>query len=153
MITPWQRTSMTGLIISGFGLLAFLISTIFFAGSASLLLLLSWGSSFPTTGRGAKHQKIPSQWQIIFASFSSLTPNSIPLFTYHASGGHLSYKHAIAWLPMYNGHIGATTEFLVTGVLPYIVKAKGKWSSNSFHEIPLSQVWNLTATSRKYKRI
>ena len=50
-ITPWQRASTTGLVISGYGLSAFLFSTIshlFVAGSASpLLLILSLGSSFP----------------------------------------------------------------------------------------------------------
>ena len=51
LISAWQRASTTGLVISGFGLSAFLFSTIshiFFADSASrLLLLLSLGSSFP----------------------------------------------------------------------------------------------------------
>ena len=51
LITPWQRASATGLVISGYGLSAFLFSTIshiFFADSASpLLLVLSLGSSFP----------------------------------------------------------------------------------------------------------
>jgi hypothetical protein len=46
-----QRASVTGLVISGYGLSAFLFSTIshvFFAGSASpLLLILALGSSFP----------------------------------------------------------------------------------------------------------
>ena len=50
-ITTCQRASTTGLVISGFGLSAFLFSTIshiFFAGSvSSLLLVLSFGSSFP----------------------------------------------------------------------------------------------------------
>ena len=50
-ISPRQRGSATGLVISGYGLSAFLFSTIshtLFAGSASsLLLLLSLGSSFP----------------------------------------------------------------------------------------------------------
>ena len=50
LITTCQQASTTGLIISGFGLSAFLFSTIshvFFADSTSqLLLLLSWGSSF-----------------------------------------------------------------------------------------------------------
>ena len=50
LITTCQRASTTGLVISGFGLSAFLFSTIshvFFADSASqLLLLLSLGSSF-----------------------------------------------------------------------------------------------------------
>jgi hypothetical protein len=51
IILPWQRASATGLVISGYGLSAFLFSTIshaFFADSASpLLLVLSLGSSFP----------------------------------------------------------------------------------------------------------
>ena len=51
IITTWQRASTTGLVISGYGLSAFLFSTIshiFFPGSASpLLLVLSLGSSFP----------------------------------------------------------------------------------------------------------
>ena len=51
LITPRQRASTTGLVISGYGLSAFLFSTIsqfFFSGDASqLLLLLSLGSSFP----------------------------------------------------------------------------------------------------------
>ena len=51
LIIPYQRASTTGLVISGFGLSAFLFSTIshiFFAGGASqLLLLLALGSSFP----------------------------------------------------------------------------------------------------------
>jgi hypothetical protein len=51
LITPWQRASATGLVISGYGLSAFLFSTIshiFFADRASpLLLVLSLGSSFP----------------------------------------------------------------------------------------------------------
>ena len=51
LITRCQRASTTGLVISGYGLSAFLFSTIshiFFAGSVSpLLLVLSLGSSFP----------------------------------------------------------------------------------------------------------
>ena len=50
-----------------------------------------------------------------------------------------SYRHATAWL-QYNGHIHDTTEFLVAGVLLHIVKAKGRWSLDSFHEIPLSHI-------------
>ena len=51
LITPRQRASTTGLVISGFGLSAFLFSSIFhmfFAGNESaFLLLLALGSSFP----------------------------------------------------------------------------------------------------------
>ena len=51
LTTPCQRASTTGLVISGYGLSAFLFSTIshiFFAGSASsFLLVLALGSSFP----------------------------------------------------------------------------------------------------------
>ena len=66
---------------------------------------------------------------------------------------------ATAWLLTYNEHIDGTTEFLVAGVLPYVVKPMGSWSSDSLHrywcsldEIALNHLWNLTATFfRKYK--
>ena len=51
IITPSQRGSTTGLVMSGYGLSAFLFSTIshiFFVGSLSpFLLMLSLGASFP----------------------------------------------------------------------------------------------------------
>lgn len=74
--------------------------------------------------------------------------DDLPLFTYQASGSvtiltkpkFLARCNAI-WrthgLPRTTGHsfrIGGTTELLLAGVPPDVVKAMGRWSSDAFHK-------------------
>ena len=89
------------------------------------------------------------------------------LFTYHTRGRpsffyfyftKMELNMATTWLPTYNERIDGTTEFLLAGVLPYVVKAMGRWSLDSRHrywcspdEIILNHLWNLPATSCNYK--
>lgn len=75
-------------------------------------------------------------------------PNSVPLFAYRTQTGFriltrakfLERCNAIwkaAGYPRTTGHsfrIGGTTELLLAGVAPDVVKAMGRWSSDAFHK-------------------
>ncbi|KAJ7754012.1 hypothetical protein B0H16DRAFT_1316577 [Mycena metata] len=74
--------------------------------------------------------------------------DSIPLFAYRTAAGHsvLTKSKFLArcneiWqragYPRTTGHsfrIGGTTELLLAGVSPDVVKAMGRWSSDAFHK-------------------
>ncbi|KAF8804299.1 DNA breaking-rejoining enzyme, partial [Phlegmacium glaucopus] len=77
----------------------------------------------------------------------SHTPHTLPLFAYATHEGHQSFTkrtflrrcnliwHSLGY-PHTTGHcfrIGGTTELLVAGTPPDVVKAMGRWSSDSFH--------------------
>ncbi|KAF8797829.1 hypothetical protein BYT27DRAFT_7041133, partial [Phlegmacium glaucopus] len=78
---------------------------------------------------------------------TSHTPHTLPLFAYATHEGHRSFTKKIflqrcnhIWqslgYPHMTGHcfrIGGTTELLVAGTPPDVVKAMGRWSSDSFH--------------------
>jgi hypothetical protein len=83
----------------------------------------------------------------------NIFPSNYPLFSYHtACGLHYLTRAklldrcneiwALNGLPGSSGHsfhIGGTTELLISGVPPDVVKTMGRWSSNSF-----LRYWRLT---------
>ncbi|KAF8803103.1 hypothetical protein BYT27DRAFT_6743692 [Phlegmacium glaucopus] len=102
----------------------------------------------------------------------SHTPHTLPLFAYATHEGHQSFTkrtflrrcnliwHSLGY-PHTTGHcfrIGGTTELLVAGTPPDVVKAMGHWSSDSFHrywrsldDIVPQHARNLSINPRKRK--
>lgn len=113
------------------------------------------------------HQLIHNQLQVNNLS------NQLPLFAYRTPSGicNLSRTKFLRrcnsiWTklgyPRTTGHsfrIGGTTELLLAGVSPEVVKAMGRWSSDAFHrywrsleDVAPLHAKNISVNSRKRKR-